>query len=93
MRSYKNIWHRQVEGLAPGKTGTLELTAPEEAEYLAWGRLELQPIEYEVVGPKRVCDTDPAGKFTAALTIGQEAHLVASGHIAPAEAKRADKDD
>ena len=38
-------------------------------------------VEYEVIGPQRVHDTLPGGKFTADLTPESEALLIESGHI------------
>lgn len=38
-------------------------------------------VEWEVIGPQRVCDTPPGGKFTAALPATQRALLIESGHI------------
>lgn len=87
MRRYRNIWHRAVADVAPGAEGELELSSAEEREYLDWGRLEILPAEYEVIGPKRVNDCNPGETFAAAFTIGQEAHLLASGHLTRVESK------
>lgn len=44
---------------------------------------EREPVEYEVVGPRRVHETEPGGTFTALLTAEQEAALIEGGHIKP----------
>ena len=40
-----------------------------------------EPKLYTVVGPTRVHDTDPGGRFTMAMTEGQERALIQGGHI------------
>jgi hypothetical protein len=87
-RAYKNVWHRPVEGLAPGESGDLELSAEDEAQYLGWGRLEIVPVEYEVTGPRRVSGCEPGEKFSAAFPQHTEAMLIAAGHIEPAKAAK-----
>jgi hypothetical protein len=95
-RRYLNVWHRPVQGIEPGKEGELELTAQEEADYLGRGRLEVVPVEYEVVGPRRVSGCAPGEKFKAGLPMATELVLVESGHIErvqPKGRKPADKED
>jgi len=61
-----------------------EYTAEEEADLLAFrggGLVEIVPREYKVVGDANVHETPPGETFTAALTIGEEAHLVDGGFI------------
>jgi hypothetical protein len=61
-----------------------EYTAEEEADLLAFrggGLLEIVPREYKVVGEANVHETEPGGTFTAAMTIGQEKHLVDGGFV------------
>ena len=81
IRRYKNVWHRPVQGIEPGEEGELEVTAQEEADYLSRGRLEIVPVEYEVVGPHRVAGEEPGSKFYAAYPIANEQVLVDAGHL------------
>lgn len=82
-RTYKNVWHRPVADIAAGKMGELDLTAQEEAQLLEWGRLEVVPVEYEVVGPRRVAGCEPGERFTAGYPQPIEAMLIQAGHIEP----------
>lgn len=87
---YRNVFHRAVLDIEPGKQGELELTAAEESEYLRQGKLEIVPRPYKVVGPHVVYEAAPGDVFLAALQVEQEQHLVAAGHIerAPRTEKR-----
>jgi len=61
-----------------------EYTADEEADLLNFrggGLVEIVPREYKVTGEANVHETEPGDTFTAALTIGEEAHLVDGGFI------------
>lgn len=58
-----------------------EFTEEEETANLDSGLLELVPCKYRVVGGSTVFDTDPGGTFEDAMRLGQEALLVAGGHI------------
>jgi hypothetical protein len=53
----------------------------DEATNLASGLLEIVPQRYEVVGGCRVHETEPGDVFERALTVGEEALLVAGGHV------------
>jgi hypothetical protein len=64
-----------------------DLSAVDEAENLASGLLELQPMTYRVVGESRVHETNPGDTFEMALPLGQEELLVAGGHIERVEEK------
>lgn len=56
-----------------------------EADLIAAGAIEIVPRSYLVVGDSIVHDTPPGSTFTAALTAGVEALLVAGGHITRAD--------
>jgi hypothetical protein len=58
-----------------------DFTEDEENANVASGLLEILPQTYEVIGPSRVHDTAPGGRFDRALRVGEEALLVAGGHI------------
>lgn len=67
-----------------GETFSMDYTPEEEADVLAFrggGLLEIVPSKYKVVGPNRVFETEPGEEFEAALTIGQQQHLIDSGQI------------
>ena len=66
---------------AQGEEFAKEFTEEEETENLKSGLLELVPLKYKVVGGSRVHDTNPGDEFEAAIGIGQEALLIAGGHI------------
>jgi hypothetical protein len=62
----------------------MDYTASEEADVLAWrggGMVEIVPAKYKVIGPNQVYGTDPGETFEAALTVGQQQHLIDSGNI------------
>lgn len=58
-----------------------EFAADEESDLLAAGRIEIVPRAYRVVGTSRVLETDPGDELLAALTVAQEAQLIAGGHL------------
>jgi hypothetical protein len=61
-----------------------EYTAEEEADLLDFrggGLVEIVPREYKVTGEANVHETDPGETFTAALRVGEEAHLIDAGFI------------
>lgn len=88
MRRYRNLFHRAVEGIDPGKEGSLELTAGEEDEYLRLGRLEIVPQEYEVVGVHAVFGAAPGSNVTVGIPLGQEQILISAGHLTAVSRKR-----
>lgn len=57
-----------------------EFTETDEADNLAAGLIEIVPREYRVL-QGRVYEAVTGETFTAALTIGQESHLVNAGFI------------
>jgi hypothetical protein len=59
----------------------LDLSETEEKDMLDARRFEIVPRIYKVIGGSVVHDTEPDGTFEAALLVGQEAHLIAAGHI------------
>ena len=81
MGIYKVTAPKPVHDIDPGQTAELDLTAEEESDLVAAGRLELVPRDYRVIGTSKVCDTEPGGTFKHAFTVGQEAALFAGGHI------------
>lgn len=95
MRRYRNISHRPVEGIEPGKEGELELGEAEESDFVRQGRLEIVPSEYQVTGPRNIFGHEPGSKFSMSMSLGQEMLLVEGEHIARVEVKprkRADKE-
>lgn len=93
-RPYVNTWKREAYGAAPGDQFDADFDAAEEAYLVRAGRVALVPVEYEVVGPRKVEGCGPGETFTHAFTVAQEASLIDAGHIARVEAapkKRARK--
>ena len=90
MRRYRVLLpllvHTEDGSFAQGEEFEKDFSADDEATNLESGLLALVPCEYKVVGDTRVYDTEPGGTFTAALTIGQEQHLVDAGHVERVEA-------
>lgn len=80
-KPYKVTAPRPVLDAEPGTEVEFDLTAQEEADLVAAGRLEILPREYRNVGTSVVHDAEPGKKFTAALTAGQEQALIQGGHI------------
>lgn len=66
-----------------------DFTSEDEATNLESGLLEIVPRRYRVIGGSRVHGADPGGEFEAALRIGEEAALVAGGHIERVDTKPA----
>ena len=62
-----------------------EFTPEDEEANINTGLLAVVPRTYRVVGDSDVFETAPGGTFDRGLTQGQEALLVASGHIEPVE--------
>jgi hypothetical protein len=58
-----------------------DLTEDEETENVRTGLLEIVPVLYRVTGGSVVHGTEPGGEFYAGLPIGNEAQLIAGGHI------------
>jgi hypothetical protein len=73
--------HTEDGSYAQGEEFDKEFTADEEATNLASGLLEIVPRTYKVIGGSRVFETAPGDEFQAALTLGQETHLIGAGHI------------
>lgn len=73
----------------------MDYTPDEEKDVLSWrggGMLEIVPATYKVVGDQRVFETDPGDEFTAALTVGEQQHLIDTGHIERIPAEGAEPD-
>lgn len=77
--------HTEDGSYAQGEEFEKEFAEEEEAENLRSGLLELLPLKYKVIGESRVHDTNPGDEFEAAIGMGQEALLIAGGHIEPVE--------
>jgi hypothetical protein len=73
--------HTEDGSYAQGEEFEKEFTEDEETENLKSGLLELVPLKYKVIGESRVHDTNPGDEFEAAIGIGQEALLIAGGHV------------
>jgi hypothetical protein len=58
-----------------------EFTEDEEAANVNNGLLEIVPRRYKVIGGSHVYETPPGEEFEAAMLMGQEAALLAGGHI------------
>lgn len=87
--------HTEDGSYTQGDVFEKEFTAEQEAENLASGLLELEPMDYEVVGGSIVLDTPPGMTLTYAMPMVQEQRLIAAGAIRPAQPKpkrKADKD-
>jgi hypothetical protein len=95
MRRYKVllplVLHDENGSYKQGDIFEKDMPAVEEAENLASGLLELQPLEYKVVGESNVHGANPGETFELALPRGQEELLIAGGHIKPIEPKPAPK--
>jgi len=99
MRRYKVVLPLEVHLPAEAGGGSYkqgeefehEFSEEDEAANLQSGLLEVIPCEYKVVGGSQVHGANPGETFTAALPMGQEAMLVAGGHIERVEAKPAAK--
>ena len=93
MNTYKVLLPLQVDTREGGsyKQGDefeTDFTEDEEAANVASGLLEIMPQKYKVVGGSRVFETAPGDEFSKALTLGQEALLVAGGHIERVASKK-----
>lgn len=85
--TYRVTGPRPVLDIEPGAVGDLELSAEEEADLLDAGRLSIEPREYEVVGPREVCNTPSGKKFKGAFRVPHERALIDGGHIERCDAK------
>lgn len=83
--------HTEDAAYGQGEDFEKEFSEEDEAENLNSGLLEIVPREYKVIGGSVVHEAPPGETFTAALRIGEEAALVAGGHIERVEAKPARK--
>jgi hypothetical protein len=90
MNTYKVLLPILVNGEhKQGDVFDHEFASPAEEEgSVNSGLLEIVPRTYKVVGTTRVHDTDPGGQFDAGLLMGQEAALIAGGHIERVAAKK-----
>jgi hypothetical protein len=73
--------HTEDGSYAQGEEFDKDFTEEDEATNLQSGLIEIVPREYKVIGGSNVHGADPGEVFTAALPMGQEAALVAGGHI------------
>ena len=73
--------HTEDGSYIQGQEFAKDFSEEEEAANLDSGLLELVECRYRVVGGSHVFETAPGDEFTAAMRIGQEALLVAGGHI------------
>jgi hypothetical protein len=73
--------HTEGGSYTQGEEFEKDFTADDEATNLASGLLEIVPREYRVISDSTVYETTQGNTFTRPLTIGEEAHLVAAGHI------------
>jgi hypothetical protein len=80
--------HTEDAAYEQGDEFEKDFTAVEEAENLASGLLELQPMTYKVVGESRVHETNPGDTFEMALPLGQEELLVEGGQIERVDDKK-----
>jgi hypothetical protein len=63
-------------------------SASEEDTAIDTGLLEIVPRTYKVVGTSRVFETAPGDQFEKGLRMGQEAALIAGGHIERVDTKK-----
>jgi hypothetical protein len=76
MRRYRVLLPLSVQ---PREGGSY--TQYDEFENVRSGLLEIVPVLYRVTGGSVVHGTEPGGEFYASLPVGNEAQLVAGGHI------------
>ena len=93
MGLYKVTGPTPVGDAMPGTTATLDLTATDEFDLLANGRLAIVPRPYKALV---LIDHDneavaPGGQFDAAFTVGQEQALLESGAIEHAKPSKPTK--
>jgi hypothetical protein len=85
MRRYRVLLpltvHTEDGSYTQGEEFEKDFTLEDEATNVASGLLAIVPSEYRVISDSTVYDTTHGNTFTRALTIGEEAHLVAAGHI------------
>lgn len=81
MNRYRSLRDAPELDANKGDVLELDLSAADEQGMLDAKRLEIVPREYRVIGSSVVHDTEPDGKFEAALLVEHEATLVAGGHI------------
>lgn len=82
MNRYKVLLPVLIDGeYGQGDEFEKELTPEDEAANVASGLLAIVPQKYKVVGGSKVFETNPGDVFTRALSLGEEAALVAGGHI------------
>lgn len=76
------VVHTDDGGFAQGQVFAKTFDSAEEEHHnLQSGLLELQPLEYRVVGESTVHDTPPGSTFAAAISMAHEELLMAGGHI------------
>ena len=73
--------HTEDGSYTQGEEFEKDFSEEDEATNLDSGLLEIVPCKYRVIGGSKVFDTKPGGEFEAAMRIGQEATLMAGGHI------------
>jgi hypothetical protein len=89
--TYKVLLPLLVNG-EHGQGDVFDYEFPSEAEEntaIDTGLLEIMPRKYKVIGTSRVFETAPGDEFEMGLRMGQEAALVAGGHIERVETKKA----
>jgi hypothetical protein len=73
--------HTEDGSYSQGEEFEKEFSEEDERTNLESGLLAIVPRKYKVISDSVVHDTQPGGEFEAAIPVGQEALLVAVGHI------------
>ena len=81
MNTYRVTSGAEVVDHKEGAVFDHDFSPEVEADLLAAGRIVIEPRRYKVVGSSSVNETAPGGFFLGAFTRGQEAALLAGGHI------------
>lgn len=86
--------HTEDGAYTQGEEFEKDFTADEEEANVKSGLLEIVPRQYRVIGDSKVYGVakgDPDPTFTAGLPIGNEAQLIAGGHIERVEDTKSSK--